>query len=186
LKDFFVGFLRVKVPDLDMLAKELKQLVGSNPSIEDVRSLIWQINAMSPTGKALEILLESPIFPTRKGNGEFELRKRSDGFAINDRQKLADAFDGVIDFFDFSLEEVCKLQPFLSCFNIEDHYLSQVVVEKSKFEGDPQSPSRTLTRHLRQRAHALFRRVLKIHIYTSQKLTVPQLRHPLQKPQNSG
>jgi hypothetical protein len=163
LKDLFVGVLKVKIPDLGMLVEELSRVARSSPTIGDVKSLIWQINSFAPSRKALEKLVDHPIFPVRVPNRTveaIELRDRSGNFSIIDRQPWADVFQSEVDFLHFTLEEVRKLRPFLSCLDLEDRYLSRVIVEKSSFQGNIQEPSGKRTRQLRRRAHALSRQVL--------------------------
>ncbi len=162
LKDLFVGVLKVKIPDLGLLVEELSRVARSSPTVDDVKSLIWQINSFTPSRKALQKLVDHPIFPVRLLNGTveaIELRDRSGHFSIIDRQPWADAFQGEVEFLHFTLEEVRKLQPFLSCLDLEGGYLSRVVVEKSSFQGNIQEPSGKRTRQLRRRAHALSRQV---------------------------
>ena len=104
-------------------------------------------------------MLGSKIFPVRKTNGTIELRERLARFSIIDRQPWADAFEGKLDFLDFSLKEVNTLEPFLSCMDLGG-YLSEVVIEKSSFEGILPEPSAQRTKALRRRAYALSRYVL--------------------------
>jgi hypothetical protein len=159
LKDLFVGVLKVKIPDLRLLVEELKRVAQSSPSTNDIKSLIWQINTFAPTIEDLDKLRGSKIFPVRKANGRLELRTRLARFSIIDRQPWADAFEGKLDFLDFSLKEVRTLEPFLSCMEVGG-YLSEVVIEKSSFQGILPEPSAQRTRALRRRAYALSRYVL--------------------------
>ena len=159
LKVLFVGVLKVKIPNLRLLVAELKRLAQSSPSIDDVKSLIWQINTFAPTGEDLNELLGSKIFPVRKANGTIELRERLARFSIIDRQPWADAFEEKLDFLDFGLKEVNTLKPFLSCMELGG-YLSKVVIEKSSFKGILPGPSAQRTKALRRRAYALSRYVL--------------------------
>jgi hypothetical protein len=158
LKDFFVGVLKVKIPDLRLLVEELKRVEQSSLSIDDIKSLIWQINTFDPTIEDLQTLRGSKIFPVRKANGTVELRTRMARFSIIDRQLWADAFEGKLDYLDFSLKEVRTLQPFLAGLEI-DGYLSEVVIEKSSFQGIIPEPSAKRTRDLQRRAYALSRYV---------------------------
>jgi hypothetical protein len=159
LKDLFVGVLKVKIPDLRLLVEELKRVAQSSPSIDDIKSLIWQINTFGPTVEDLNSLRRSKIFPIRKANGILELRTRLARFSIVDRQLWADAFEGKLDYLDFSLKEVRTLEPFLSGMEVGG-YLSEVVIEKSSFQGTLPEPSAQRTRDVRRRAYALSRYVL--------------------------
>lgn len=69
LKDLFVGLLKVGIPDLRLLVKELKWVAQPSPSIKDVKSFIWKINTFNPTIEDLHKLHGSKIFPVRKANG---------------------------------------------------------------------------------------------------------------------
>lgn len=162
LKDFFVGTLKVKIPDLGMLVEELSRVVSQKLTVDEIKSLIWQINSFSPSRKALEKVKDLPIFPVKITKRKVEqpvLRDRRGNFSIIDRQPWADAFHGKVDFLDFTLEEVRKLQPLLSSLDLDSRYLSRAVAEKSSFQGEVQEQSRIQTRQLRSRAHALARRV---------------------------
>ena len=64
----------------------------SQRALDDVKSLIWQINSFAPTGTALDKLRGSEIFPVKTANGPVVLRTRLKGFSIIDRQPWADAF----------------------------------------------------------------------------------------------
>jgi hypothetical protein len=163
LRDFFVGTLKVKIHDLDMLVDELGRVVSSNHTVhivDDVKSLIWQINNFSPSSEALDNLRTLPVFPVktaRRGLDPVVLRARNENFSIIDRQPWAEAFHGKIDLLDFKLEEVRKLQPFLSSLGVENRYLSRAVSETSSLQGEIREQSRERTRQLRSRAHALAR-----------------------------
>ena len=159
LKDLFVGVLKVKIPDLRLLVEELKRVAQSSPSIDDIKSLIWQINTFDPTVEDLDSLSGSKLFPIRKANGTLELRTRLARFSIVDRQLWANAFEGKLDYLDFSLKEVNTLEPFLSGMEVGG-YLSEVVIEKSSFQGTLPEPCSKRTRDIRRRAYALSRYVL--------------------------
>jgi hypothetical protein len=160
LKDFFIGVLKVRIPDLNMLIEELSRVASSNPTVDDVKSLIWQINSFSPTRKVVEKLKPLTIFPVKAASRSIApvvLRARNESFSIIDRQPWADAFQGQIDLLDFSLEEVRKLRPFLSSFDLESRYLSRAIAETSSFQGEVREQSRKRTRQIRNRAYAIAR-----------------------------
>jgi hypothetical protein len=143
-----------------MLVDELSRVESSKLTVDDVKSLIWQINHFSPSRKAVEKLKTLPIFPVKtagRGLDPAVLRGRNEKFSIIDRQPWADVFQGRIDFLDFNLEEVRKLQPFLSSFELENCYLSRAVAEVSSFQGEVREQSRNRTRQLRSRAYAMAR-----------------------------
>jgi hypothetical protein len=81
-------------------------------------------------------------------------------FSVIDRQLWADAFEGKLDYLGFSLKEVRTLQPFLAGLEIGG-YLSEVVIEKSSFQGTIPESSAKRTSDLQRRAYALSRYVLR-------------------------
>jgi len=52
-------------------------------------------------------------------------------FVVNDRPKLEEVFKDHIGFFDFTLEEVRQLAPFLKALGLENNYLSHVTTEET-------------------------------------------------------
>jgi hypothetical protein len=66
-------------------------------------------------------------------------------------------FQGKLNFLDFKLEEVRKLQSFLSSLDLGNRYLSRSVTETSSFQGEVGEQSKQRTRQIRSRAHALAR-----------------------------
>jgi hypothetical protein len=166
LREFFVDFLGVKVPDLGMLVKELKKVSTSSLSVDKAKSLIWQINSMEPTAKDLTKIHKSAIFPVKVGNESTQLQNREKDFVIVDREKLANAFrspgvTGALAVLDFpKIEDVRKLQPFLAGLDVEDRYFSKMVKEITSFAGDANGSivhDEDLTARIRRRAYGLFR-----------------------------
>ena len=166
LREFFVDFLGVTVPDLGMLVKELKTVSKSSGSVDKVKSLIWQINSMDPSAEDLRSIYNSAIFPVKVGNGSTQLQRRREDFVIVDREKLANGFkspgvSGAMAILDFmKIEDVHKLRPFLAALDVEDRYLSNMVKEITFLTGDAYTSSghdEVLTASIRRRAYALFR-----------------------------
>ncbi len=162
MDEFFVDFLGVAVPDFKMFVDEIKKSIEPGPGFvlgleQRIKNLIWHINTLEPTAESLQPLWDLTIFPVKLHDGRVKLQRRSFDFAIVDRQHLADAFDGKARFLDFNLVEVRKLEPFLSCFNLEDRYISRMVKEKSSIKEGLSNPDPVLTRNLRRKAYALFR-----------------------------
>lgn len=174
LREFFVEFLGVQVPDLRMLVKELKKVSTSTRSVEKAKSLIWQINSMEPSAKDLASIQKSAIFPVKIGNDGAHLQSKEKDFVIVDREKLANAFrgpdvTGTLAILDFTnIEEVRKLQPFLVGMNVEERYMSNMVNEITSFAGhanDSIDHDDILTRHIRRRAYALARLQQPPHLF---------------------
>jgi hypothetical protein len=157
LKVFFCQHLQVQVPDLKMLVEGLKVLDKARNPRAEIKDLIWQINALEPDEESLKMIDDAKVLPVISSTGKLTLFSRTRTFAIVDRKPLADAFAGRIAVLDFSLDEVRRLQPFLSSMKIESRYLSKLVEEKSSVEEISSHPDTDLTRDLRRRAYALTR-----------------------------
>jgi hypothetical protein len=154
--------LRVEIHDLRLLVDELRRVATSKCVVDEVKDLIWKINSFSPSSKDLERLQIVPVFPVRKAGSEglvaaVCLRVWNGKFSIIDRQPLAELFQGKIDFLDFTLAEVRRLQPFLSSFDLQHRYLSRAVCETTFLQDEIGVLSREQTRRIRSRAHALAR-----------------------------
>jgi hypothetical protein len=169
VRQLFVDFLGVSIPDLGMLVEELKNVATSSRSVQRAKTLIWEINSLDPAAEDLTSIYESPIFPVKIGNEDARLASRETEFAIVDREKLASAFMdpnsmGVLSVLDFSnIDEVRKLQPFLAGLKIENRYLSNVVKETTSLSDDAKRSTEhdaLLTANLRRRAYALSRYAL--------------------------
>jgi len=160
LENLFVRVLKVKTPSLPTLVQELKRISSSSPSVDKVKNLIWQINLMNPSAEDLSPVYHSKIFPVRKGNAAPELCSRETKFAIIDRQELGNAFKTEVSILDFpQIEEVWKLQSFLSGLELQEHYLSKSISKESCSTHDLKGlqTENRLTEDLRRKAYALYR-----------------------------
>jgi hypothetical protein len=143
-----------------MFVEELKALAEGVrvPTIEEVKHFIDEINRREPREGTLEELKPLNILPVRPINGDVRLTNSHPPFAIIDRLEYGKAFEGKYPILHFNLEEVHKLQPFLSALGLQDRYMSKIVEEKSTVEGG--AWDRDLSDKFRQKAYALFRYVL--------------------------
>lgn len=162
LEDFFVDFLDVSTPTIDMLLTELRFQVASRrnqPPFKVVRELIWAVNSLLPCEIPVpkESLDGYSLFPVRFKGSLVELQSSRKDFAIVDRQKLFDMFNDRAAILDFDLEEVRKLRPFLNWLGLEDRYLSRQVKEKSTLKGGLLGSNIELTRRVNRQAHAIYR-----------------------------
>jgi hypothetical protein len=119
---------------------------------------ILAINAMHPKPVDLECLEGCNILPIRGPSLEEDafLTHSQDDFAINDREKLAKMFNGHVKFLDFSLEEVCHLEPFLQALGLSKNFLSRLCTEKTDCDDDGIFED-TLTAKFKNRAYYLLR-----------------------------
>jgi hypothetical protein len=135
LKIFFLERLRISPASLSTLVEELEYLALGDPSVANVKEMIWAINAMEPKRGDLDSLLACSILPVRMlesgHNYNTSFQSCQTDFVIIDRTKLAEIFDGHAAFLDFTLEEVQQLYPFLHALGLEKKYLSLTCHEET-------------------------------------------------------
>jgi hypothetical protein len=157
LQTLFVDLLDVEQSSLEPIIKKLARLWKTNPSIDRIKMLIWDINSRTPAPEDLQCLRHGEVFPVRTVNGTVELFSWEDEFVVVDRQDLANAFEGQLNMLDFTLEEVHGLRWFIKGLDLHHRYLSHLVSERSELLSGPQYFNVPTTNLLRHRAHALFR-----------------------------
>ena len=163
LRPFFQDRLRISPASLSTLVEGLCSLAHGQPSITNIKDMIWAINAMDPKTDDLIPLAPCNILPvrrTRHGSAEISLQNCGRNFTVVDRTKLADIFMEHVGFLDFSLEEVRQLDPFLRALDLSKKYLSRVCIEETACRGDGVLDV-DLTNKFKDRAYYLLRLVNK-------------------------
>ena len=157
LEEFFVQYLEVKEPDINLYIEELKFLAAGSksPSVETVKELIQYINSMGPRQETLKELQSCPIIPVKDANGQVTLRRPSDVFAISDRLEYEYLFGGKVPILDYTKEEAHELQPFLSALTLANRYMSLIVKEISTVNVALRHPK--LTHSIREKSYGIFR-----------------------------
>ena len=157
LEDFFVQYLEVKEPDINIYIEELKFLAAGtkSPSVKIVKELIQYVNSMGPRQESLQELQSCPILPVKDLNGRVTLRRPSDAFAISDRHDYEYLFDGKVPILDYTMEEAHELQPFLSALTLANRYMSLIVKEISTVNVALRNPR--LTHSISEKSYAIFR-----------------------------
>jgi len=159
LRDFFRDGLRISPAVLGTLVQGLCSLAQGQPSIADVKEMIWAISAMDPEKRDLIPLVPCNILPVRRvrhGSAEGSLQIFGSNFSVVDRTKLADIFREHVGFLDFSLEEVRQLDPFLQALDLSKKFLSCVCTEETACSDDGVL-SMDLTQEFNDRAYYLLR-----------------------------
>lgn len=160
LKPFFLGQLRISPASLSTLVEELFSLAAQHPTVQRVKQLIWAINGMIPRPNDLSILSSCSFLPVRVPQPgaahQIEFRACEDDFAIVDRIKLAEIFDGHMEFLDFGLEEIIQLEPFLRSLSLGSKRLSLLCREETDCQGEGLLDNR-LTADFNGRAYDLLR-----------------------------
>ena len=160
LEDFFVGFLGIQTLNLQMVFDKLKEQGAGQSSVEEVKETIWMLNSflrIETEHPSPEPIIESRIFPVRNPNGEVELATSAMAFTIPDRKRLYDLFSNEAKFFDFSLNDISRLEPFLKWAGLENRYLSCSIKEISTLCGDSERRISDPDRDIGQKSHGLLR-----------------------------
>lgn len=157
LRDLFVRKLCVQKPDLRTFVSELVRIADSNeaPPMQKVKELIRDVNAWGPDRTALVDLMECDILPIKASDGHVSLGSRVDVFAIVDRRQYGDLFKARVPVLDFAFEDIHDLEPFISALSLQDRYMSHSIREVS--DACDASIDRRLTRHMQEKAYALYR-----------------------------
>ena len=159
LRDFFQDGLKISPAVLGTLVQGLCSLAQGQPSIADVKEMIWAISAMDPKKRDLTPLVPCNILPVRRvrhSSAEVSLQNCGSNFSVVDRTKLADIFRDHVGFLDFSLEEVRQLDPFLQAMDLSKKFLSCVCTEETACSDDGVLDM-DLTQEFNDRAYYLLR-----------------------------
>ncbi|KAK1676481.1 hypothetical protein BDP55DRAFT_727812 [Colletotrichum godetiae] len=123
LEEFFVGHLGVRPVDLAMAIDELRQVaVRDSTTVNEIKDFIWIINSLLPSGNTSPVpqdILRARIFPVRYPNGRVQVRAYDTAFFIIDRESLGSSFESKVKLFDFKLEQVARLRPYIEWLNIQ-------------------------------------------------------------------
>ena len=158
LVDFFRERLRISPATLPTLVKALCSLGERRSSAESVKEMIKAINREGLTRQDLESLATYNVLPIRRhaSHGNINLGNLQETFAIIDNTKFSAIFRNIVDFLDFSLEEVHELAPFLEGLGLQSKYLSQLCTTQTSCDEDGMI-DRKLTREFTDRAYEILR-----------------------------
>ncbi|GKU04976.1 hypothetical protein FLAG1_07771 [Fusarium langsethiae] len=162
LEDFFVDFLGVQELTLGMAYDELKEMGTRVPSppIAAVKDTIWALNSLLVTADRLpdeRPVIKGAVFPVKYPNSSVKLQSGRTEFAIVDRKALGDIFGTKAKILDFTLDDVRRLQPFVSWLNMESRYLSTSVREISTVANGHMDKLQSSDREIKQKAEGLYR-----------------------------
>ena len=160
LRQFFVETLRVQPVDLQMIYDSLLEVSSKQTPVSRVKDLLQDFSSFvakeNNPPKPSE-LLRRRVFPVRKPNGNVILYSSQEEFVIVDREGPFGSFKNKVKCLDFSLQDVCRLQPFIAWAGLEARYLSRCVEEFSRIESGIEMPISETRRDLKTKAHALLR-----------------------------
>ena len=157
LEDFFVRTLQVKLPNKLTYIDELATLccLNSNPSVSQVKVLLWEINSWGPSESDLDTLKPLNFIPVRRPNKKQCLQTVGDIFVLFDRQGHVSNFKDKVASLDFSMEDLRLLRPLICGLGLEMRYTSNLVEEESRAEDAILEPF--LSKDLQLRAYAFYR-----------------------------
>lgn len=162
----FTVVLGVPRVDLAMVYDSLLAVASNDATVERVKELLLDFNALlreetEPPKPGR--LLQRRILPVKlPSDGDVILSARDTEFFIVDQEELFAAFGSQVKCLDFSLQEVCRLKPFIVWAGLESSYLSRCVQEVSRVNGGMEWPLRDPKRDIKKKAYALLRYVLTI------------------------
>ena len=154
LKGFFVEMLDIQQPSLDMFVTDLiNKASRQRVSVEGVKDLIADINALRPGPGDLERLREVSFVPVRYPSGGVQLCTPSSHFAIANSVELSAMFSDSAPILDLDLVQVHRHLPFIDAMGWGNRFMSECIQEAS----DPGQASLTIDRTMdfRNRAFAL-------------------------------
>ncbi|KDN64641.1 hypothetical protein CSUB01_04279 [Colletotrichum sublineola] len=159
LEVFFVNFLGVKPLDLSMAIEDLKHIATrASTTSSEIKDSIWVVNSLLssvPNPPSSRDIMKSRIFPIAHPDSKVTVETVATEFCIIDRESLRSSFENKAKFFDFTLEQVTRLRPFIEWTQLEDRYLSRCVKEITSFQGGAATLTANPQRQIRNRAHAL-------------------------------
>jgi hypothetical protein len=161
LQTFFVGHLQVKTANVNMLIQELIALARLDvKNAGEFKSIMIAAGAMLGQEQNLEVLEPSlrelkkyKFLPVRSSAGVQSFEKTSASFFINDHERFGTAFQGKLDFLDFSYDELMSLHPLFQSLKLENRYLSGHIETETTVGTSIEN--QVLANEFRQRAYAL-------------------------------
>ena len=160
LKSFFTKALRVPEPTSEMHIASLISQAEKQPIASKIKDTMKLISSLGVTAKDVTKLLETKIFPVRLPGTESCFAAATSGtasieFAIIDKLRHRTAFEGKIEFLDFSLEEIRDSRAFLDACSLNRQFTSVLVQEVTDVQGG--SLNKEMTQVFRLKATAIVR-----------------------------
>ncbi|KAK3684086.1 hypothetical protein B0T22DRAFT_385008 [Podospora appendiculata] len=161
LETFFISRLGVQNLTAKMVYENLAAQGGLCMSVQEAKQSLVAFNSFLRGTEGHELdpnpVLNNDVFPVEFPDGNVQLRKGTDGFAIVDRKALGQDFAGKAKFLQLSMEEVRNFQPFIAWAGLEHRYLSKSVREISTADPHSTRPISSSSRDIKRKAHALLR-----------------------------
>jgi len=111
----------------------------------------------APTDFPPNPVRENQIFPVRFPDGQVRLCNGLNAFSLKDRKILGETFARLANFLDFDLQELRRLEPFITWAGLGDRYLSTSVKEITSADRESTQPMSNPYREIRRKSHALLR-----------------------------
>lgn len=160
LKEFFVKKMKVKTMKINVLLQELGRTAErTSPDVDEVKRIILTVGELLASDPEVEVnekqlrnLEKTTFLPVRGPNG-LELFSVDQAFAINDHQRYGQLFANQAKILDFGHEKMTSLYTLFKLLNLEDRFLSGLVVPKTTV--DKSTAHEALGHYIRDRAYAL-------------------------------
>ncbi|KAL2441693.1 hypothetical protein ABEF95_016142 [Exophiala dermatitidis] len=160
LKEFFVKKLKVKTMNINVLLQELGRTAEKpSPDVDEVKRIILTVGELLASDPEVEVNekqlrnLEKTAFLPVRGPKGLDLFSVDQAFAINDHQRYGQLFENQAKILDFGHEKMTSLYPLFKLLDLEDRFLSGLVVPKTTV--DQSTAHEALGYYIRDRAYAL-------------------------------
>ncbi|KAJ4052179.1 hypothetical protein NW756_001612 [Fusarium oxysporum] len=135
----FVSFLDVPKMSASLIYQRLLNVENTVQPIPEIKKLFWSLLDSLTTNKGSSSVFANKIricrvFPVKLPSGEFQPMSVLGDFCINDRPVYAAALQNKVNFLDFSVEEVHRLEPVIAWLGLTGRYLSKSVTEKTSVD----------------------------------------------------
>ena len=137
---FFTTILVISKPTVDMFVDSLIAESKGNGSKDKIKEIMVLICGLGVGDSDLSKLIETPVLPIRLASGKISFRSASSGRKFLDYVVLettihCDAFKGLIDFLDFTIEEIRDIKPLLIAMGLNKLFSSRLVREVTDVNG---------------------------------------------------
>ncbi|KAF1822941.1 uncharacterized protein K489DRAFT_319943 [Dissoconium aciculare CBS 342.82] len=159
LEDFFVEVVDVRTLTTQMAVDELCA-TNSESTIDQVKNAIWTLNSLAQVNETpidYSVLHDKAIFVVVEPDGQKSLKSLATAFSIADREHLSNKFFGKIKLLDYSVDEIRRLDTFLTCLGLRGRFLSATVKVFTTMTGNTHREISSPERALTFKAHAILR-----------------------------
>ncbi|EXL91560.1 hypothetical protein NOF04DRAFT_17789 [Fusarium oxysporum II5] len=135
----FVSFLDVPKMGASLIYQRLLDVENTVQPIPEIKKLFWSLlDGLTANKESSSVFADKirvrRVFPVKLLSGEVQPMSILGDFCINDRPVYAAALRDKVNFLDFSVEEVHRLEPVIAWLRLTERYLSKSVTEKTSVD----------------------------------------------------